>query len=228
MTRLPANDLEPQKAIGIFYESALELVASPYRRPSHRSTATGPLIDSSPLSVAAYRGRARLRRYVVENMLDHFLTLTTSASTTIFALEAEMRRILRSIRRKSGKFPFAWVLEGRHARPHLHVMTRRPQGGTILDMWRLGHSDQREVGSIEQMRKVARYMAKEFHEPPLLSHRYYLARSFTPQPVRIEANSVEEVIAIASSRFGEEPAQITAGRGRLSPAVAFWDRGDSV
>jgi hypothetical protein len=177
---------------------------------------------------AARRARTKVRRYVVANRLNRFVTLTYGGDGCFDpkVVRADVGSFFRSLRPTlgGGAFPYAWAPEwhpgghGLHA--HFAVGRYVPQR-LIRDTWARGIVHVKLIGDlpvgsglIAEARRVAgylcKYVGKEFDDERRASglHRYEVAQGFQPQTVTFTGRTDDEVVEQAAAQMGEAPGTV--------------------
>lgn len=155
-----------------------------------------------------------VRRYVLANYLDQFVTLTYRGSPPTHSAAVEsMHELTRHVRHAAGaRVPWLWVPEVGGISGRLHVHGFFAQSAFDSRTWRFGKCDVVQLDGIDDIRAAASYVAKGFDKAvPGFSRRYRLARGFMPEPpVVVGVDSISEGISYLTSQFGA-PSRYSAG-----------------
>lgn len=184
---------------------------------------------------AARRARGRSRRYCAANGLNRLGTLTYAPPfcTDPVQVRSDVGVFFRSLRSSLGgkPLPYVWVPELHKDGQRFHVhfaVGQYVRQSLIRDVWGRGHVHIKLLsdlpvgsGRIEEARAAAGYLAKyvgkNFPTASVLGrHRYDVAQGFQPVREQIWARSADEVIGLASQRFGwaRSGADVILGRPR--------------
>jgi hypothetical protein len=142
---------------------------------------------------------------VTANHLRLFVTTTYANSPTVENAIGDMERFIRRCRQGVDAFPFVWTLERGEHRGRLHGHLLAPVGlrATFEGAWSHGTVHAHIGGeSLEEMRDQAEYLAKSFEDPVMPGQRYRIAKGFAPEAIRIEAESLEALLAEGETRMG--------------------------
>jgi len=101
------------------------------------------------------------------------------------------------------------------------MMSRASEADWLAESWTAGAVDVRFLATIEDIRATAHYLAKTFHEPPVLAHRYYVSRRFNPQPLVVEAATLFDLLDLVEQRIGWPPTEVR-NIERGASFSAFW------
>jgi len=176
---------------------------------------------------AGRRARATLRRYCAANRLNRLGTLTYRGSGCHDAasVREHLGLFFRDLRESIGgkSFPYAWVPEWHKSGHGLHAhfaVGRFIHRSAILSAWGRGFVHIKLLGdlpvgstNLSEARRAAgylsKYVSKSFAKPESRVtglHRYDVAQGFKPRPVILTGSSAAEVLAAASSVFGDSPS----------------------
>ena len=221
------NELAPRPLTmpcrALVFPEGLEASGS---RLSHRRV-VGPAPELNPpgesARVAGVRARSRIRRYATTNRLDALVTITAAILLPPLQFAQRIRHLIRRCTRKLGPVPWLWVAElgSKSGRFHVHMMSRASEADWLAESWTAGAVDVRFLATIEDIRATAHYLAKTFHEPPILAHRYYLSRRFNPQPLVVEAATLFDLLDLVEQRIGWPPTEVR-NIERGASFSAFW------
>ena len=113
-------------------------------------------------------------------------------------------------------FPYVWVVEGggEVCRPtvhglkrvHAHLLVQEHLSGVLSDGWSDGRVFAEHMGSVEQIRAGAMYLAKEF--PFRDGRQYRLANGFMPEFRVSEVASLDEAKELVVEVFGRLPDDV--------------------
>ena len=198
--------------------------------PEQNATSVGERDDRAARSRRLQRARPRVRRFAAHNGLSDMWTLTyRDAVSDIGRVQSDMDAVRRALRRRIGRYPWFWVAEWHRSQERLHVHYATPrfsEPAVVPSVWHHG-----SVGTpallhasdgLIRARSVADYMLKD----PVESaggHLYHGARGYSPEVVRMTADSVPEALAAAAAAFGSRPASTnTCGFAGPIAAVALW------
>ncbi len=194
---VPVAELDPSVPHwhAVLHPGAAE--ATIIRRCTGSSSGICSSRSDSPSAVR--RAKGKVRRFVVSNRLNQFVTLTFAQPCTS---REEVQRVvtafLRTLRADVGRpFPWLLVIESHSSGAlHAHLLLRGIDRRTITAAWRQGHVDVRRVRTREDRRGVAAYLAKDFAatvEPG--RHRYECAQGFAPVAIRIQSNDEMQLLS---------------------------------
>ncbi len=176
---------------------------------------------------AARRARGKVRRYVVENRLNRFGTLTyAQACEEPLQLREDVARFFRDLRPALGgdPFPYVWVPEWHPGGHGLHVhfcvgryvpqpLIRRTWGNGFVHIKLIGDLPVGS-GSLTEARVTAGYLSKYVGKGlgddrrPAGLHRYEVAQGFQPERVILSGRTEDEVLRLASERMGGPPEYV--------------------
>jgi len=202
--------------VGWAYPGALE-AGGAMRAASHGSSIRLPSAGKNEDQSAAYRARARVRRYAAANWLDGFMTLTFASRVTVESAVDQIKGFFGRSRRSQGKFPFIWTVETTR-RVHAHALVPLSHAEHLGEHWSGGHSDRVNLTSLADIRTRAGYIAKDFGSSTLRP-RYHVARGYAPERIRITADSATDFLAESEARFGMPAESSNIRPGSVS---ALW------
>ena len=177
---------------------------------------------------AGRRARTKVRRYVVANRLNRFVTLTYAGDGCFDPkiVRSDVGSFFKALRPALGRrpFPYAWAPEwhpGGHGL-HVHFAVGRyvPQR-LMRDTWGRGIAHVKLIGDLPvgsgilaEARRVAgylsKYVGKEFEDErrPSGLHRYEVAQGFQPQSVTYTGRTDDEVVEQAATQMGDAPGTV--------------------
>jgi hypothetical protein len=198
------------------FEGALEVSA--VRGVSGGGVRCGVRVwGSDSVRVQQSRRRAMLRRFAVHNGLGALVSLTVAEVCSRVVMKRRVELLVRRVRASLPcSFPYVSVVEGggEVCRPtvhglkrvHAHVLVPGYLASTVSDRWSDGSVHVGRLGSVEEVRAAAMYLAKEF---PFRSGRQYRsAVGFKPEPAVFTAGSFDEAKELAIEAFGRPPDDI--------------------
>jgi hypothetical protein len=174
---------------------------------------------------AGRRARTKVRRYVVANRLNRFVTLTYAGEGCFDhgQLRSDVAGFFRGLRGELGgePLPYLWVPEWHPGGHGLHVhfaVGRYVRRSLIESVWGRGWTHIKLIGdlpvgsgALEEARIAATYLAKYVAKNiadqriPRL-HRYEVGQGFQPEAVPLIGISEADVLAQANEIMGSEPS----------------------
>ena len=142
---------------------------------------------------------------MVANELSAMATATFARSVSDAFAAKEMTLLMRRCKDARDPFPFLWTLErgSKRGRVHGHLLLPASLASLVEGQWPHGHI-QVDVGANdwESLRQRAGYLSKAFDTPVLGGQRYRRAKGFQPEAVRIDAPSLDGLVAEAEAQMG--------------------------
>lgn len=156
---------------------------------------------------AASRAQGAVRRYTVSHALKTFAVLTANGLTPSDWVR-QIKSLLDELREHLGRqFPFLYTFELGDSRSNLHanlLLPCPPNEVKLTKLWTPGfRPNVQQMGSVDERRKVASYISKEFKWGPAVGrYRYYFRYGTTPEPIKTEARTEAEALRIAEQQIG--------------------------
>jgi hypothetical protein len=206
---------------GTLFPGAGEMTGRMVVRSTPRSVV--PSGDRCSEREGAARAARSARRFVVANELSAMATATFARSVSDDFAAKEMTLLMRRCKDARDPFPFLWTLErgSKRGRVHGHLLLPASLASLVEGQWPHGHI-QVDVGADdwESLRQRAGYLSKAFDTPVLGGQRYRRAKGFQPEAVRIDAPSLDGLVAEAEAQMSA--SAILTHRGSLGVA-AQWE-----
>lgn len=163
-----------------------------------------------------------MRRFAVANSLDRLITLTSTSARAASTLEQLAGAAFSNERRRRGRFPWLLVVESA-GRPHAHALVPASRAEAIAGAWKVGHHNVRVIPKVEDQRRAASYLTKEFGRKESRSgHRYRRARGFEPESILVGALTWDRLLDEVCDLLGAAPPDWSSPADDLGRAPVLW------